>query len=151
MRGRLGGIFTYAQFLGDFKEAVLNGCDPFISFGGGDLVLDADEAGEAEGGDAEGTQDGQGLVEVLHILRALDDLADEDAQHGDLFLKVVCGDQREVGFIDVVVITGIEACLLGVFVAEGGAAVRFGWGGGGVESKGGPPSYGFAPIVELMF
>lgn len=89
---------------------------------GKDEVLGAYEAGEADGGEADDVQESHDTRQVLDIGAHLNDAADVDAQHSDLLVeagKLEIFDAGEVGGLE---LTGVEAVLEGVGVADGGAA-----------------------------
>jgi hypothetical protein len=49
--------------------------------------LGADEAGQGVGGQAEGTQELEVGVEIVHLAGGADELADVEAQHDDLIIQ----------------------------------------------------------------
>ena len=84
------------------------------------------QTGEAEGGNAQGADDGEGRSQVVRGLVTVDEAAHEDAQHGDLVIEPIERDRFEVSKIDFIEMAGIKAVLEGVIVAARGTAMGFG-------------------------
>jgi hypothetical protein len=87
-----------------------------------DLVLDADEAGEGGGSEAEDAQEAHGIFDVEDLIRVLEQAADVDTEHGDLVEEVEIELAVEVGDIDGAEVTGIKAMLEGIGIERLGAA-----------------------------
>jgi hypothetical protein len=75
-----------AHFSDDFFESFVQGLGGIL-FAGLKEVLCAKEAGEADSGQAHGTQEADGLVGIIDAAADLNNLPDKDAQHDDFILE----------------------------------------------------------------
>ncbi|NPV75785.1 MAG: hypothetical protein HPY59_05345 [Anaerolineae bacterium] len=118
------------ELLVDIAEELVEGEGEIVGVAG-DEVADAEEAGEADGGEGEDAEEDDGLIEIFYGAAEFENMADEDAEHDDLVLEVgeiVTIEVAEIGGAEG---AGIEAVLEGVAVAGLTSSLATVWGFGG--------------------
>ena len=121
--GRFGAGFLIerrrdAHLAGDLFDCLQ---EELVGIGAGKAFLGADEAGQARCGEGDDAQEAEGVGKGLDAAAPLDDAANADTQHGDLFLEAGEAGGFEVGLLGLAEAAGVEAVFEGVGIAEGRA------------------------------